>query len=120
MIYGLFEPTVIQCRRKIAPENFHGYIDITIWAALDDFASTYLDDILICSNLDDELVDHVKWVMQCLLRAALYWKQKRIQFHTETLGYLVLILLTKGMSMNEDEIETVRNSSYEKRLSIAG
>jgi len=65
--YELFEPIVMQCGATNAPTDFQGYINNTIWGALDDFASAYLDDILIYSDSEEEHVEHVKWVMQCLL-----------------------------------------------------
>ena len=57
----------MQCGATNAPTDFQGYINNTIWGALDDFASAYLDDILIYSDSEEEHVEHVKWVMQCLL-----------------------------------------------------
>jgi len=44
---GLFEPTVMHFGTTNAPEDFQGNINNTIWEALDEFASAYLDDILI-------------------------------------------------------------------------
>jgi len=70
--YGLIEPMGMQFGTTNAPADFQGYIDNTIREALDDFASAYLDDILVYSNSEEEHVEHVKWVMQSLLSAGLY------------------------------------------------
>jgi len=40
--------------------------------ALDDFASAYLDDILMYSHSEKEHVGDIKWIMQWLLEAGLY------------------------------------------------
>lgn len=45
--YSLFEPTVMQFGMTNAPVYFQGYINNTIREALDDVASTWLDNILI-------------------------------------------------------------------------
>jgi hypothetical protein len=69
--YGLYEPTVIQFGTTNAPADFQGYINNAIREALDDYASAYLDDILIYSDSEEEHVGHVKWIMQRLLEVGL-------------------------------------------------
>jgi hypothetical protein len=115
MRYGLYEPTVRQFGTTNAPADFQGYINNAIREALDDFASAYLDDVLIYSDSEEEHVGHVKWIMQRLLEAGLYLKAEKCTFHKETVRYLGLIISTKGISMDEDKVETVRNWSWEKK-----
>jgi hypothetical protein len=67
--YELFEPLVMQFGTPNAPADFQGYINDTIRDPLDRFASTYLDDILIYSNSVEEHEEHVKWIMERLLKA---------------------------------------------------
>jgi hypothetical protein len=98
-----------------APADFQGYINDVIWEALDDFASAYLDDILIYSDSEEEHIEHVKWIMQRLLEAELYLKPEKCEFLKETVRYLGLIISSKGISMDEDKVETVRNFSREKK-----
>jgi len=86
--YGLFEPTVMQFGTTNAPADFQGYINNAIREALDDFASAYLDDILIYSDSEEEHIGHVKWIMQQLLEAGLYLKPEKCEFHKETVRYL--------------------------------
>jgi hypothetical protein len=50
-----------------------------------------------------------------LLEAGLYLKPEKCEFHKETVTYLGLIISTKGISMDDDKIETVRNWSREKK-----
>src|SRR5258705_224351 len=113
--YGLYEPTVMQFGTTNAPADFQGYINNVIREALDDFASAYLDNVLIYSDSEEEHVGHVKWIMQRLLEAGLYLKPEKCEFHKETVRYLGLIISTKGISMDEDKVETVRNWSKEKK-----
>jgi hypothetical protein len=44
----------------------------------------------------------------------LYLKPEKSEFHKETVRYLELIISTKGISIDEDKIETLRNWSREK------
>jgi hypothetical protein len=53
--------------------------------------------------------------MERLLKAGLYLKPEKCEFHKETVKYLGLIISTKGVSMDPDKIETVRNWSREKK-----
>jgi len=107
--YRLFKPQVLQFRTPNAPADLQGNINNSIREALDDFASTYLDDRLIYSNSDEEHVEHVKWLMQHLMNAGLYLKPEKCECHKEMERYLGLIILTKGFSMDEDKVETARN-----------
>jgi len=109
--YGLYEPTVMQFGTTNALADFQGYTNHSIGEALDDFASAYLDNILIYSNSEEEHVGHVMWIMQWLLDAGLYLKREKWEFHKETVRYLGLIISTKGISMDEDTIETVQKLS---------
>jgi len=113
--YGLYKPTVMQFVTTNAPTDFQGYINNAIREALDDFASAYLDDVLIYSDSEEEHVSHIKWIMQRLLDAGLYLKPEQCEFHKETVLYLRLIISTKGISMDEDKVETMRNWSRQKK-----
>jgi len=105
---------VMQFGTTNAPADFQGYIHTIIREALDDFASADLDDILIYSDSEEEHMEHVKWVMKSLLEVGLYLKPEKCDFHKETVRYFGMIISTKGISMDEDKVETVRNWSREK------
>jgi len=98
---------VMQFGTTNALADFQGYINNAIREALDDFASSYLDVILIYGDSEEQYIGHVKWNMQCLLEAGLYLKPENCEFHKETVRYSGLIISTKGISMDEDEVETV-------------
>jgi len=113
--YGLFKPRVMRFGTTNAPADFQGYINNTIREALDDFASAYLDDILIYSDSENENVEHIKWSMQRHLEVGLYLKPEKCESHKVTVRYLRLIISTKGISMDDDKVETVRNWSREQK-----
>jgi hypothetical protein len=107
--YGLFEPAVMQFGTTNAPADFQGYINNAIGEALHDFATAYLDDVLIYRNAKEEHVGNLKWIIQCLLDAGLYLNAEICMFHTETVRYFWLIISTKGISMDEDMVDRVQN-----------
>jgi hypothetical protein len=49
------------------------------------------------------------------LEARLYLKLEKCEFHKDTVRYLGLVISMKGISMDEDKVETVRNWSREKK-----
>jgi len=113
--YGLFEPLVMQFGTTNAPGDFQRYINDTIREALYHFAPAYLDNILIYRNSIEEHEEHVKWMMERLLNAGLYLKPEKCEFHKTTVEYIGLIISTKGISMDQDMVDTVRNWAREKK-----
>jgi hypothetical protein len=112
--YGLFQPMLMQFGTTNAPGDIQGYNSNAIREALDDFASGYLDDVLLYSDSEEDHVGHVKWIMQRLLEAGLYLKPEKLEFLKETGRYLGLIILMKGISIYEDKFNAVRNWSQEQ------
>jgi hypothetical protein len=55
--------------------------------------------------------------MECLLKAGLYLKPEKCEFHKETVKYLGLIISTSGVSIDPDKVDMVRNWSQEKKTS---
>jgi aconitase A len=91
---GLFEPTVMQFGSTNPLVDFQRYINYTIKEDLGNIESAYLDDILIHSDLNKEHVNHIRWILQCLLTAGLHLKPERFVCHNETISYLRLIITT--------------------------
>jgi hypothetical protein len=53
--------------------------------------------------------------MQWLWEAGLYLKPEKCEIQKKTVTYLGLVIPTKGISMDEDKVETVRNWTWEKK-----
>jgi hypothetical protein len=68
-LYGLYGPTVMQFGTTNAAADFQDYINNATQEALDDFASAYVDEVLIYSDSEEENIGHVRWIMQRLLEA---------------------------------------------------
>jgi hypothetical protein len=59
--------------------------------------------------------ERVKWIMERLLKAGLYLKPEKWEFHKEIVKYLGLIISTNGVSMDPDKVDMVRIWSREKK-----
>jgi hypothetical protein len=57
--YGLYEPTAMQFGTTNGPADFQSYINHAMREAFDDFASAFLDDVVIYSDSEDEHIGHV-------------------------------------------------------------
>ena len=54
-------------------------------------------------------MDHVKWVLQRLREHALFANLKKCSFHTDEVKFLGFLVLSKGVSMEDSRIESVRD-----------
>jgi hypothetical protein len=61
----------------IVPADFQEYFNNSIRDDFDNYASAYLDDTLIYSDSEEEHVGHLKWDIQSLLDAGLYFKLEK-------------------------------------------
>ena len=64
---------------------------------LDDFCTTYLNDILIYSDNELEHEEHVKKVLQRLRNAGLQADIKKLEFSVKRTKYLGFIISTNGI-----------------------
>jgi len=86
---------------------------------MDDCAPACLDDILMYSDMEEEHLEHARWVMQHLLQSALFLNLENCEFHKQTVRYLGLITTTKRISMGEDKVHTVTDLRHERKVKNA-
>ena len=86
--YGLFESLVMPFGLTNAPATFKNLINDALSPYLDNFATAYLDDILIYSNDLQEHKDHVKTILTALTKQGLHLKPDKCEFHTQEVKYL--------------------------------
>jgi len=65
--------------------DYQGNDNNAIGKAPDNYASSYLDDVLIYCDSDDEHGCHGKWVMELFLDTGMYVKPEQCQFHKDTM-----------------------------------
>jgi len=71
---------------------------------LDDFGTTYLEDILIYSDSEDEHELHVKMVLQCVREAGLQVDINETEFHVTRTKDLDFIVSTNGIEVDLEKV----------------
>ena len=107
--FGLFEWLVMPFGLANAPSTFQRYINWTLRDFLDEFASAYLDDILIFT--DGSLHrhrEHVRRVLARLREAGLQIDIDKCEFETKSTKYLGFIIEAgKGIRMDPEKVKAI-------------
>ena len=110
--FGSFEWLVCPFGLSGAPATFQRYINTLLRKYLDDFASAYMDDVIIYSNGTRE--DHfrkVRTVLRALWDGGLFLDPKKSEFARKKIKYLGFIVHAdgKGVGPDEEKVEAIRN-----------
>jgi hypothetical protein len=92
--YGTYKYQVLPFGLTNGPATYQRYMNEVLFNYLDDFCTTYLDDILIYSDNVLEHKHHVKLVLQRLREAGLQVNIKKTEFHVTRTKYLSFIIST--------------------------
>ena len=76
---------------------------------LDNFYTTYLDNILIFSNNKLEHKHYVRKVLKRLYNTSLQINLKKCEFHVTRTKYLGFIISTNNIKVNPDKISIVKS-----------
>ena len=114
--YGQFECLVMPFGLCNAPSTFQSYINDALRPFLDDFASAYLDDVLVFSDDLDEHRQHVRKVITKLRDAGLQIDIDKCDFHVQETKYLGLIVTTAGLKMDPKKLDALRNWEVPKNV----
>ena len=80
MRYGNFEFTVMHFGLTNVPVAFMDLMNRVFQPYLDQFVVVFVDDILICSQSEEEHEDHLRIVLQVLRDHQLYDKFSKCEF----------------------------------------
>ena len=94
---------------KNAPVTFQRLINDTLREYLDDFAITYLDNILIYSDDLKMHCDHVHKVLKKLNKRTLYVKKSKSRFETKKIKFLNYVIQLEQIKKNSKKTNAVRN-----------
>jgi hypothetical protein len=106
--YGHFEYLVMPFGLVNAPATFQGFINQVLSDFLDVFCIVYLDDILIYSDSEEEHTEHVRKVLERLLKHGLYANLGKCEFRVKKVEYLGFILRPDGVAMDPSRVDTIR------------
>ena len=91
--YEFFEYVIMFFELCNALEIFQFFINVTLRKYLDDFCTTYLNDILIYNNNREEHVKHVNKVLDRLKKVNLFLNIDKFDFFVIKMKYLRLIII---------------------------
>ena len=108
--YGHFEYQVMLFGLSNAPAIFQGYVNKILAEKLDIFVIVYLDDILIYTKDPGQpYVEAIRWVLDQLRKYSLFTNLKKCWFHQDEVRFLGYVVLSKGISMEAERIEAVKD-----------
>ena len=108
--YSYFKYQVILFGLSNILVTFQRYINKILAEKFDIFIVVYLDDILIYTK--DPVQPHVevvRWVLDQLWKHFFFAKLKKCQFHLDEVRFLRYVILSKGINMEAERIEVVKN-----------
>jgi len=94
---------------KNALVTFQRLINDMLREYLDDFAITYLDDILIYSDDLEMHCSHVHKVLKKLSERVLYVKKSKSKFEVKEIEFLNYIIQSEQIKKNSKKMNAVRN-----------
>lgn len=94
------------------PASFYGYINKILIEKLDIFVIVYLENILVYTkDLGKPHVKVVQRVLEWLQKYCLFANLKKYWFYQAKVWFLGFVVLVKGVSIEEEWIETVKTCS---------
>jgi hypothetical protein len=96
--------------------TYQHYMNDVFFDYLDEFVSTYINDILIYSNSKVEHTEHVKKMLQRLRDAELQTDIDKCEFFVHEIKYLRLIIERDEIRMNSKKIEIILQWSTSQNL----
>jgi hypothetical protein len=91
----------------LALVTFQRFINDSLREYLDQFCSTYLDDILIYSKTKEEHTEHIRKVLQRLREAGLFTKISKCEFFITETKFLSLIVSRDGFKMDPEKVKII-------------
>jgi len=101
---------------KNAFATFQRLINNTLREYLDDFAITYLDNILIYSDDLEMHRSHVHKVLRKLCKRVLYVKKSKSKFEAKEIKFLNYIIQSEQIEKNLKKTDTVKNWPPSKQV----
>jgi predicted oxidoreductase len=105
--YGCYKYKVVPFGLTNGPTTFQRYINEILFDYLDDFCTTYLDNILIYSNNELEHEEQVQKVIKRLQKAGLQADIKKSEFNVKRTKYLGFIISTKGIETDLEKTSII-------------
>jgi len=119
--YEHYKYTVMLFELKNTLATFQSLINDTLREYLDDFAITYLDNILIYSDDLETHCSHVHKVLKKLNKRTLYVKKSKSKFKAKKIKFLNYVIQSGQIKKNSKKTDAVRNwpsSKWVKKVQV--
>ncbi len=90
-----------------APSIFQNFVNDILYKFLNNFATTYLDDILIYSKNKKEYIEYVNKVLTALEKAGFLMDILKCEFHMKETCYFGLIISITGLKMDPEKVKVI-------------
>jgi hypothetical protein len=108
-MYGLYEFTVMSFGLTNAPAFFMNLMNNVFMDYLDRFVVVFIDDILICSQSEEEHADHLRMILQRLREHQLYAKLSKCEFWIDEVLFLGHIINKEGLVVDPKKVTDILN-----------
>ena len=105
--YELYKYQVMLFELINASATFQKLINHVLYDHLNKFVITYLNNILIFSEIEKEHEKHVKKILKRFQEKNFYLKSEKYKFHKQQVKYLKHIIITEKLEINSEKIKTV-------------
>ncbi|CAA0832654.1 Uncharacterized mitochondrial protein AtMg00860, partial [Striga hermonthica] len=109
--YGHYEFVVMPFGLSNAPAVFIDLMNRVFHTFLDQFVIVFIDDILVYSSSPEQHEEHLRTVLETLQREKLYAKFSKCEFWLDQVALLGHIVTSRGIEVDPNKIEAVRNWS---------
>ncbi|MBW0472809.1 hypothetical protein O181_012524 [Austropuccinia psidii MF-1] len=107
--YGSYEYLVIPFGLTNAPASFQNLVNDIFQDLLDVYVVAYLDDIMVFSKSEGKDVTHVSTVLSRLRANSLFAKASKCLFHVSSVEYLVYVVSSEGLKMDQAKVQKILN-----------
>ena len=107
--YGQYKCKVLLFRLTNGPATYQRYMNDVLFDYLDDFCTAYLDDIIIYLDNELEYTEHVRKVLQRLLKAGLYVDIQKSEFKVKKTKFLGFIIGTEGIEVDPEKVSVIKD-----------
>jgi len=105
--YGHFECMVMPFGLPNAPAVFQHFMNDVFRDMLDRIILIYLDDLLIFSDNPEQHAEHVRQVLERLIKNGLYCSAEKCEFSVTSTEFLGFIVTPNGVTMSDNRVNAV-------------
>ena len=107
---GLFQYKRVPMGLTLSANYQQRHIEIALRDCINKgFCQAYLDDVIIHSNNDQEHLEHIRQVFECLRKYSLKVKRSKCDLMKKSLKLLGHIISAEGKQPDPDKIKAVQN-----------